>query len=251
VGDLNVPTHDRLIASLATILGLVVAVPPAVPQTAYAAVPETSSSAGMYWCITDTTLCKTAFTTIPGGTDLDMICWRDGRTANSTNRWFYVKTAGGKVGFVIANKVINQTVEPACSTKEYIVATLWATAKNGQTAYENLCLTFVKDAYASVGVSIGSYGTPHKMWTSYPTYDSSGTKVKFATTSTNVPRGALVVWGGSSSHPEGHVAISLGNGYAMSTYERNIEPIHLMSIAERNQTHGATYRGYIKPIGAY
>jgi hypothetical protein len=59
------------------------------------------------------------------------------------------------------------------------------------------------------------------------------------------PFGATVWWDGTPGYPDGHVAISLGDGTAISTTERQYTGVHIMSIAERNQTK--PYAGWYMP----
>ena len=43
-------------------------------------------------------------------------------------------------------------------------------------------------------------------------------------------------WAPDAYNANGHVAISIGNGWAVSTLKRSSTNIHLMNIADRNAT---------------
>jgi hypothetical protein len=59
------------------------------------------------------------------------------------------------------------------------------------------------------------------------------------------PPGAVVLWYGTPDHLKGHVAISIGGGYAISTTERQYPSGHIMSIPDRNTTK--PYAGWFMP----
>jgi cell wall-associated NlpC family hydrolase len=60
------------------------------------------------------------------------------------------------------------------------------------------------------------------------------------------PAGALVFWDATPNNSAGHVAISEGNGMAVSTDERSYPGVHEMTIANRN-TQGYTELGWVMP----
>lgn len=117
-------------------------------------------------------------------------------------------------------------------------AIAWAKAQQGSTNWDNYCLTFVADAYSNAGVDIrplaGDNASALSYWNTY-----GGAKY----TDTNPPAGALVFWNADSYNPDGHVAISLGDGTAISSYERSTHGVHIFSIADRNATK--PYLGYV------
>jgi cell wall-associated NlpC family hydrolase len=185
------------------------------------------------------------WTTISG--TVAMRCWRD----ESGIRWFWVDGAG-KQGFVPATSVANQWLSsPYCdNTPSRYRAVRWAGLQLKQTVYtrpngqaqdsRGFCLGFVADAWTVGGRNIGSRSRAIDFWNSPP----SGTKV--ATSSVNAPVGALVFWRGTSQFPEGHVAISIGDGYAISTLERTTTTIHVLNLAQRNAELPGRYLGWIQ-----
>ncbi len=129
------------------------------------------------------------------------------------------------------------TAAPVNSTIEGAIA--WASRPDhlGTTTYVGLCLQFVYDAYMQAGKDIGRADSAFAWWNNHASTQHRG--------DTAAPRGALVFWGPTSTNPYGHVALALGDGAAISTYERLDRTIHRMSIAERNTTH--PYLGWVLP----
>jgi hypothetical protein len=129
---------------------------------------------------------------------------------------------------------LEQTGSSAAQT-----AVAWAQSQIGSPGYEYLCLQFTNDAYHQAGVELttlaGDSYSAQTFWDSY-----NGTKYA---PSANPPAGALVFW---SSGDDGHVAISEGNGMAVSTYERSYHGVHEMTIANRDSQVGGQL-GYIIP----
>ncbi|HZO69074.1 MAG TPA: hypothetical protein VFB74_29135 [Kribbellaceae bacterium] len=119
-------------------------------------------------------------------------------------------------------------------------AVAWAAARIGQMDYYLRCLPFVRDAYLSTGVEIGTgYGNPVEYWNGH----STGRH-----TDTTPPIGALVFWGATATNADGHVAISEGGGSVISSYERTTSVIHRFAIADRN-AGGYPYLGWMMPPG--
>jgi LGFP repeat len=112
----------------------------------------------------------------------------------------------------------------------------WAAGYLGTDAYDSWCLQFVHDAYKQAGKDIGggysaaTYASAHRSQLS---------------TSTTPPPGALVFWWGTPGYPDGHVALSVGGGWTISTSERSSYSVHVMSIADRNATK--PYAGWLMP----
>jgi cell wall-associated NlpC family hydrolase len=121
-------------------------------------------------------------------------------------------------------------------------AVAWAQAQMGSTQWDGLCLEFVYQAYLHAGVDIttqaGGHYTAVEFWDTY-----AGTKNP---PSDAPPAGALVFWAGTAAFPEGHVAISEGNGMTISTEERTYAGVHEMTIANRN-AQGYTELGWVMP----
>jgi hypothetical protein len=177
-----------------------------------------------------------AWTTLPAGSTVTMRCWRDQSSYAGTVRWFWVD-GPGRQGFVSANHVRSQTSVPHCNTKPSVQAVRWAGTKLKENIYQYRCLAFVHDAWKYAGREIGSRATAQAFWNSPP----SGTRV--ATSSTAAPVGALVFW---RSGTDGHVAISIGDGYVISTLERTFTAVHVFKIADRNAARPGTYLGWIQ-----
>jgi cell wall-associated NlpC family hydrolase len=118
----------------------------------------------------------------------------------------------------------------------------WAQAQMGSTQWDGYCLEFVYQAYLQAGVDItaqaGASDTALDFWNSY-----GGTKYP---PSDNPRAGALVFWDATPSNSAGHVAISEGNGMAVSVEERSYTGVHEMTIAYRNQ-QGYTELGWVMP----
>jgi surface antigen len=121
-------------------------------------------------------------------------------------------------------------------------AVAWTQAQMGSAAYDGLCLQFVGDAYSQAGIDLHAQAndasSAASFWNTY-----GGTKYPPSDTP---PRGALVFWGPTDSNPYGHVAISEGNGMAISSMERSYTGVHEMTIAYRN-AQGYQEVGYIIP----
>jgi cell wall-associated NlpC family hydrolase len=121
-------------------------------------------------------------------------------------------------------------------------AVAWAQAQAGSTAWDGLCLQFVGDAYSQAGIDLHGQASDTSSAVSFwDTY--SGAKYP---PSDAPPKGALVFWGATDSNPYGHVAISDGNGMALSSEERSYSGVHELTIAYRNQ-QGYTELGYVIP----
>lgn len=173
-----------------------------------------------------------------------MKCWRDESSYLGTVRWFWVDGPGAQ-GFVSANRASSHTLVPSCSTIRAYQAARWAGTKLKHNDYVGECLAFVSAAWSYSGKSIcsgcNSSTTAYQYWSNSSYWSGKGTRV--ATRSVQAPVGAAVFWGPVAGYPEGHVAISIGDGYAISTYERSTTSIHILKISERNATH--PYLGWI------
>ena len=121
-------------------------------------------------------------------------------------------------------------------------AITWAEGQMGSTSWDGDCLEFVYQAYLQAGIDIttqaGGHESALEFWETY-----SGTRNP---PSDSPPAGALVFWGATSSNSYGHVAISEGNGMAISTDERTYAGVHEMTIANRN-AQGYTELGWVLP----
>ena len=125
---------------------------------------------------------------------------------------------------------------PAVQTNKADAAIAWARPHLGTNDYAGYCLSFVYDAWKSAGVDFGRAPSA-AAW-------ASGHRAQL-TTSGTPPKGALVFWWGTTAYPEGHVALSLGDGTAISTDERSFHSVHVMVIGDRSRTK--PYAGWYLP----
>jgi cell wall-associated NlpC family hydrolase len=255
--------HRRLRSTTAlskSILGRVVAVAvttglaigalsAAAPRTASAVASTIKADEGVRECTNVNDASCYAWTTLKATTGVTMKCWRD----EGGQRWYWV-VGPGIQGFVRAARVSSPTTVGYCdNTPSAYRAVRWAGSQLKQRTYTQpvtgktidsygWCLLFVHDAWVFGGRQIGSRPRAIDFWNSPP----SGTKV--ATTSTNAPVGALVFWKGTAQYPEGHVAISVGSGRAISTYEGTTatDQIHMINIATRNSKVPGRYLGWVQ-----
>lgn len=168
-----------------------------------------------------------------------MKCWLDTQPVSppqsnfTSGRWFLVDTLalGGSVGYVHSSFVANQIETPPCPTTtapsptapmptaaESAVAWAQRYADNGDTSYNDLCLTFVGDAYTQAKVdyrsqidyAIDSNTYPVDIWSHF---------IRGTTgTDTAPPRGSWVFWASATGDRTlSHVALSLGDGRLAST----------------------------------
>ncbi|RNL78908.1 hypothetical protein EFL95_07580 [Nocardioides marmorisolisilvae] len=208
------------------------------------------------WYVCTATGSKGA-TTAASSNYADVICWEQGRTAYSQQKWFYVELDFGGSGFIPAPAVATAGADrsaPACSSVYRINAAQMALNRTDQT--------FIGASDAKLLASLGhpndssSAGT-HGDWPgdcigfaqlawylggyggvpggdaigSYNVYKSRGWVNK-----TGIPpRGALIYWAATSSNAyHGHVAVSLGNNMEVTTQgldgQDNNNPIVIKAI---------------------
>ncbi|MFI5937580.1 CHAP domain-containing protein [Actinoplanes sp. NPDC051494] len=114
----------------------------------------------------------------------------------------------------------------------------WAKQRLGTDSYHNMCADFARDAWLlSSGIDIGAGYTSANDW-------AESHRGQLQTEGTP-PAGSTVWWYGEGDYPDGHAAISLGDGTAVSTAERTYTDVHVMSIVERNETK--PYAGWYLP----
>ncbi|MEH3052404.1 MAG: CHAP domain-containing protein [Patulibacter minatonensis] len=215
---------------------------------AQAAGPQVNNGTPIYWCTSAKPVCTQAITTIQAPPKriyrAKLICWEDNRTQApyTYGRWFYVNV-NRTVGYVNAESVRNQVSTPPCGNFPALRATNWALDRVGQEVYADLCLGFVYDAYVQTGGKIGGPTGPDvSAWDWYNS--SKRLPSRRHADDPWPPRGSLAFWKPDAYNAYGHVAISLGNGMTVSTSERTTTAVHLMSIADRNQSK--PYAGYYK-----
>jgi hypothetical protein len=127
--------------------------------------------------------------------------------------------------------------QPPSSTAERAIG--WMSARMGSAAYDGQCLGAVYQAYLAAGRNITAglpYGPAHdtaySYWSVAP-HRHPGDR--------NPPRGTLVFFRSAAGAP-GHVAISLGNGQMISTYDGRTHGIHTMPISAYDPTR---YLGWV------
>ena len=125
---------------------------------------------------------------------------------------------------------------PPSATPKADTAVTWARQYLGTNFDAGLCLRFVYDAWRAAGVDIGRSASAAS-W--------AGAHRAQLRTDGTPPKGALVFWWGTAGYPDGHVALSQGDGTAVSTDERSFHSVHVMSIADRSKTR--PYAGWYLP----
>ena len=220
---------------------------------------------------TGPTTAASRITVMPDGATVSVNCWTLGPnvindpvwlqvTYGSTNGWaadYYIDTHWRTTADLTAQGIPNCSSggsptpgsppgTSAASSSASQGAVAWAESHLGQNYDVGLCLLFVYDAYLdgghlNIGGPTGNNVTAVGWWNAHPSAQHAGDP--------NPPFGALVFWAGHGSYPEGHVALSLGGGQVISTYERTTYSVHTYSIAARNAS-GAPYLGWIMPAGA-
>ncbi len=208
----------------------------APPTTAPSATSGTyiSKAAPLYLCVNTANkgCLPTGMPSVSSGQKATMLCWQDGSTATgdyTTNRWFWVSGSFGE-GFVTASVVRNQTNVPACATMKRFVAADAAVARNGQQqASTSDTATFISGTnnewkpgpngewagdcpkLPAIGWLAAGVTIPRKnAIKNYATWKGQG-KIQSGVP----PRGAVVFY--DIAKPLGHTAISLGNGYIVTT----------------------------------
>jgi hypothetical protein len=246
-------TSQRLVRKVAS---------PAQAETFSSKINQT---VGMYDCTSSSTLCTTKVTTADAGVKARMVCWEEGRTAANQKKWFYVRLANGRQGFVPAPRVSSQTSVKSCrDTKasneiDGVIAARWSLGRNGQVSVPSAdqdklaavwgvsrnhtlgdwsgdCIGFAALAWYSAGTKIPLKNARQV----YDHYKAAG-KIK---TGTNPPRGALVFWNAVSGGVNyGHVEISLGNSRSIGTqgWDGQKLPVSIAKIGSTN------YLGYAMP----
>jgi hypothetical protein len=110
----------------------------------------------------------------------------------------------------------------------------WARGFLGHTEYVDECQRFVRAAYAAAGVDIGRAESAAAYAEAHRDQLQPGD---------TPPAGALVFWWATPNNQYGHVALSLGDGTAISTSERGDTTIHILNITDRNTTR--PYAGWM------
>ncbi|ASW53613.1 hypothetical protein [Plantactinospora sp. KBS50] len=162
---------------------------------------------------------RTAWRTVANGASVTLLCQTTGEsvsgTYGTTKLWDMLGNGGmvsdayvytGSDGQVV-NSCSYVGAEPSSKTNPRATegAISWAFARYHSTAYENLCLAFVAQAYGWGGSGWNTAEIGGDWESSHGYLKTSGIP----------PRGALVWYHNSSG--TGHVAISLGEGKVVGT----------------------------------
>jgi hypothetical protein len=96
-----------------------------------------SARSGMYDCTSDAAVCTRSVAVADPGLRARMVCWEDGRVGAGQRRWFYVRLANGRQGFVPASRVARQTSVRWCRDAnasneiDGVIAARWALGRAG------------------------------------------------------------------------------------------------------------------------
>jgi hypothetical protein len=244
-----------------------------------------NASAGMYHCVTPAQTrndgnfdpngqCTSSFATIASGTPVTMVCWQDGRTpaGYTSPRWFYVLgkdiTGVTREGFIYSARinVADQATVGHCSMRRELATTMWATSHLGQVITQDASErnSYTDWAPGPVGEWSGDcVKLVHLAWWKR-THTGNAAQIysKYASVmnsmSTTPPRGAMIFWDGATASGFGHVALSLGNGYMVTTQglDGDAKPIAIQKISAVAGADGwvspanAVVTGH-NPVGAY
>jgi len=147
------------------------------------------------------------------------------------------------------------TSSAQAATPAETAAVNWATGQIGSTAYYNLCLTFVQDAYQDgAGLNIQpltNYGTFNSNTYPQQVWDDGFKSGTTGGSNTTPPYGALVFFNDPSDYEYSHVMISLGGGNSISSPDAYDESaVHYETLAEAAASGAyATYVGWWLPDG--
>jgi hypothetical protein len=224
------------------------------PAAGASATPSLSQAKQTTLCATPTgQYCGQTLTAlIPAGTQISVRCY------HASAYYINVLAHTNQEGYVPQSAVSHAPsglTDCDSASHHAIWAAAWAINYLGNsTAYPlGTCLPFVAAAWASAGDAIPGSSDPVTWWDAYA---NTG---KYETgTSLTPPRGALVFWGGTPDDPplsgDGHVAISVGNGWTISTAEGSTpsagNDVHLLQISHRNASgtpERYPYLGWVMP----
>jgi hypothetical protein len=202
---------------------------------------------------------KKSLPSISQNEPLSMICWQDGSHFTgpyTTNRWFWIKSQSGKVGFISASvvPVSRQSKVPACSTNKSIVAVETAVERYGQT----MASSSDRALFASSEWSPGPVGE----WSgdcvklAYVAWHAAGVTIRKnnALTNYNYYKSKRLVKGGTPAvgalvwfnidKPDGHEAVYVGDGLAAST--QGVDGNHKPNVVKAYSSWGS-YLGWWLP----
>jgi hypothetical protein len=157
------------------------------------------------------------------------------------------------VSWSFAGAAVTSSAQAATAAET--AAVNWATGQIGSTAYYNLCLTFVQDAYQDgTGVNIQpltNYGTFNSNTYPQQVWDGGFKSGTTGGSNTTPPYGALVFFNDPSNYEYSHVMISLGGGNNISSPDAYDESaVHYETLGEAAASGAyATYVGWWLPDG--
>ncbi len=211
--------------------------------------PALTSASPLYVCAGVASPCNKSMGTMTAGA-VSMTCWEQVSEPTGKHMWFYV-TRGAQEGWVRAGDVAHQVTVKNCITAGHapVWAAAWAIAQVGKTIDVGKCLTFVDQAYKSTSKQdlapwTTSSTNPVMAWNHAGKSKQHGkSDLRWKTP----PRGAWVYWGSRPGSPDGHVALSLGNGWLVSTSEGTTPgtAVHFLTISHRNSWSSAVANSYL------
>lgn len=172
--------------------------------------------------------------TIPAGTRLVMHCYINGSTvtgAYTSNKWFYIQTAGGTRNYVHSSRVAGQVSVPHCNTRDGIFAARWASMRvgdsaptstaqqngNGNTEWSGWCYSFVTVAHKlSHGDPPVSAPSAAAAWQHYQSINVDRAWTT-STPASAIRIGSIVFWDEAVADGSGHAAIYVGQGRVITT----------------------------------
>ena len=243
--------RSRLGGGLAAALALAGGSLAVAPAAGAAGTPTLSVAVQTTLCATPAgKYCSQTLTAlIAAGTPVTVVC------SHGPALYIRVTARQNQEGFVPRSDVSSPPSGLAdCDTASH--QAIWAAALAigylGTDTDHGACLAFVIDRWRATGVSIGSDSsqTAASWWSSSYNIWPKETKKTDPGMYLTPPRGALVFWGAKTGSPDGHVAISVGNGWLVSTEEGSTpgEAVHLLQIGHRNDDgYANVYLGWVKP----
>lgn len=199
------------------------ATPPPLPPPTGSAITTNSP---LYLCVnTGNAGCRpSGMPSASTGQAVTMKCWKKGSWVGGTDMWFWVTGTFGE-GYVTANVVTRQTQVGACDSIKGFVAAEAALTRSGQvwaSAADSAAFTTKEWSPGPVGEWAGDCPKlPYLGWraagvtipknNAINNYNAVKNSIKQGTP----PRGAVVFW--NIAAPYGHEAISVGNGYVVTT----------------------------------
>ena len=189
-----------------------------------------------------------------------MICWQDGSNFTGryrSNRWFWVESSKGVVGFVHSSYVERQTKVGNCAENSRVYAAELAVQRYGQ-AYANDSDQRLFAASEWAPGQVGEWSgdcvkLPYVGWY-HATGGSPNLRKNSALTNYSYyksleevhdgapPVGAIVWW--DIAHPYGHEALALGNGMVITT--RGMDGDHKRNAIRRYDSYH-NYLGWYLP----